>query len=138
MKVLKHTLKIYHTYRISNAVINNTPAQHQVIDNDYQWVLYARTQIEEVKVKPLSIKTLKYNFVPLANLAKYTKSREGIGINLTNHQPSVYFWFRLEQFDISATKKMQMQYSLFSKLALLKKPRRHGSKISSSLIKGNI
>ncbi|KAG5532702.1 hypothetical protein RHGRI_027111 [Rhododendron griersonianum] len=78
MRFLKNTLKIYHTYRISIAIINDTPAQHQVIDNDHEWVLYARTPIEEVAVKELSITALKYNFVPLADLTKYTKSREGI------------------------------------------------------------
>ncbi|KAG5566976.1 hypothetical protein RHGRI_002514 [Rhododendron griersonianum] len=78
MRFLKNTLKIYHTYRISNAIINDTPAQHQVIDNDHEWVLYARTPIEEVAVKELSITAFKYNFVPLADLTKYTKSREGI------------------------------------------------------------
>lgn len=92
MRVLKHTLKIYHTYRISNAVINKTPAQHRVIDNDHQWVLYARTQIEEVEVKALTIEALKYNFVPLADLTKYTKSREGIGINFTSYQVSIYLF----------------------------------------------
>lgn len=90
MRVLKNTLKIYHTYRISNAIINDTLAQHRVIDNDHEWVLYARTPIEEVAVKALSITALKYNFVPLAGLTKYTKSREGIGINFTSHQPYIY------------------------------------------------
>lgn len=90
MRALKDTLKIYHNYRISNAVVNDTPAQHRVVNNDHQWVLYARTLIEEVEVKALTFQALKYNFVPLADLPKYTNSREGIGTNLTNQQLYIY------------------------------------------------
>lgn len=83
MSVLKDTLKIYHTYAISNAVVNDTPPKHRVIDNDHQWLLYGRTPIEEVEVKSLTIRALKYNFVPLAALSEHTNSTEGIGTNLT-------------------------------------------------------
>ncbi|KAG5566977.1 hypothetical protein RHGRI_002515 [Rhododendron griersonianum] len=78
MSVLKDTLKIYHTYTISNAVVNDTPPKHRVIDNDHQWLLYGRTPIEEVEVKSLSIRALKYNFIPLTDLGEHTNSREGI------------------------------------------------------------
>ncbi|KAI8569952.1 hypothetical protein RHMOL_Rhmol02G0318100 [Rhododendron molle] len=78
MSVLKDTLKIYHTYTISNAVVNDTPPKHRVIDNDHQWLLYGRTPIEEVEVKSLSVRALQYNFIPLAHLGEHTNSREGI------------------------------------------------------------
>ncbi|KAI8538653.1 hypothetical protein RHMOL_Rhmol09G0121400 [Rhododendron molle] len=54
MSVLKDTLKIYHTYTISNAVVNETPPKHRVIDNDHQWLLYGRTQSKRSKLNHLA------------------------------------------------------------------------------------
>lgn len=80
MNVLKDTLKMYKTYSISNAVVQPTPPEHRVIDNDYQWLLYARTPIEEIVVETLCIRALKYDFVPLAQISNHANSGTGIGI----------------------------------------------------------
>ncbi|KAH7842385.1 hypothetical protein Vadar_004713 [Vaccinium darrowii] len=80
IKLLRHTLKVYHTYSISNAMVRKTPTQYRVIDNDYQWFIYARTRIEENPAKILNIDCAKYNFVPLRQIQKHKNSREGIDV----------------------------------------------------------
>lgn len=77
--VLKDTLKTYQTYSISNAVVQPTPPEHRVINNDYQWLLYGRTPIEETPVPELSIRALEYDFVPLTELQKHVNQPDGIG-----------------------------------------------------------
>ncbi|KAH7840808.1 hypothetical protein Vadar_021917 [Vaccinium darrowii] len=80
ISVLKDTLKIYQTYSASNAVVQPTPPEHRVINNDHQWLLYARTPIEENHVPELSIRALQYGFVPLTELQKYANQPDAIDV----------------------------------------------------------
>ncbi|KAH7867551.1 hypothetical protein Vadar_034805 [Vaccinium darrowii] len=89
MPILKDTLNIYRTYSISNAIVNGTPTDHRVIDNDFQWLLYARTPIEETVVEALSIRALKYNFIPLGQLYKYDPT-EGLAMKLQTRGSSTF------------------------------------------------
>ncbi|KAH7836413.1 hypothetical protein Vadar_000954 [Vaccinium darrowii] len=74
--ILAYTLHIYRMYCMSNATVQPVPLQHKIIENEYQWILYARTPIEETPVDGLNIRSLTYNFTPFENLVDQTQARE--------------------------------------------------------------
>ncbi|KAG5566130.1 hypothetical protein RHGRI_001906 [Rhododendron griersonianum] len=81
IEILEHTLKVYHTYSIRNAQITKTPDDcHHVANNILQWKLLSRTPVEKITVEGLSIRALKYNFVPLAELHNHQNNKNGIEV----------------------------------------------------------
>ncbi|KAH7851549.1 hypothetical protein Vadar_013226 [Vaccinium darrowii] len=75
---LGETLKIYHTYCIRNATVQEIPTRHKIIESPNQWILSERTPIEEATVDDLSMRNLKYNFMPLGDIANYYQTADSI------------------------------------------------------------
>ncbi|KAH7861756.1 hypothetical protein Vadar_030423 [Vaccinium darrowii] len=75
---LGETLKIYHTYCIRNAMVQEIPTRHKIIESPNQWILSERTPIEEATVDDLSVRNLKYNFMPLGDTANYYQTADSI------------------------------------------------------------
>ncbi|KAH7836441.1 hypothetical protein Vadar_001250 [Vaccinium darrowii] len=77
---LGETLKIYHTYCIRNATVQDIPTRHKIIESPNQWILSERTPIEEATVEDLSVRNLKYNFMPLGDIANYYQTADSIDV----------------------------------------------------------
>ncbi|KAE9454264.1 hypothetical protein C3L33_13830, partial [Rhododendron williamsianum] len=83
--------QVFHIYSITN--INTTPGDYRVIDNELQWSLSARTPIEGISVPTLTVRSLKYKFVPLIKMEDYCKDTQGFdvlfaGINVGPKRPT--------------------------------------------------
>lgn len=63
-------------------MITEVDEKYKIVDNKYQWFLYARTPIEETSIDGLTIRTLNHNFTPIAALDYDTNPDTSIG-NLT-------------------------------------------------------
>ena len=63
-------LQVYRKYRISNADVRNIPPKFQTSDLTMQWVITARTIIEEVS-REEDIMPVKFTFTEFADLAQY-------------------------------------------------------------------
>ncbi|KAG5521595.1 hypothetical protein RHGRI_033975 [Rhododendron griersonianum] len=70
--------------------INTTLGDYCVIDNELQWSLSARTPIEGISVPTLTVRSLKYKFVPLIKLEDYCKDTQGFGIKLSTRGSSIF------------------------------------------------
>lgn len=80
--ILSDTLQIFHTYSISNATVQPILSEHKIIENPYQWILYARTPIEATPVEGLNVRSLNYNFTSLGDLADHSQPGETVGTML--------------------------------------------------------
>ncbi|KAG5521767.1 hypothetical protein RHGRI_034105 [Rhododendron griersonianum] len=83
--------QVFHIYSITN--INTTPGDYRVIDNELQWSLSARTPIEGISVPTLTVRSLKYKFVPLIKMEDYCMDTQGFdvlfaGINVGLKRPT--------------------------------------------------
>ena len=63
-------LQVYRKYRISNADVRSIQPKFQTSDLTMQWVITAKTVIEEVSRKE-DIMPVKFSFTEFANLAQY-------------------------------------------------------------------
>ncbi|KAG5558126.1 hypothetical protein RHGRI_008145 [Rhododendron griersonianum] len=91
IEILEHTLTVYHTYSIRNAQISKTPDDcYHVANNALQWKLLSRTPVEEIPVQGLSIRALKYNFVPLGELHNHQKNKNGIETKLETKGSTIF------------------------------------------------
>ncbi|XP_058200955.1 replication protein A 70 kDa DNA-binding subunit D-like [Rhododendron vialii] len=68
IRILESSLKLYHTYFITNAGVTATPEIFRVLENKNQLAINARTPVEEMQIDGLTMRTIKYNFTPIAAL----------------------------------------------------------------------
>ncbi|KAH7846156.1 hypothetical protein Vadar_010559 [Vaccinium darrowii] len=67
--ILSNTLKMFQTYSISNATVDKLDVQHRFVDHCFQLKISARTPIQAKLIDGLTIRTLKFNFTPIADIA---------------------------------------------------------------------
>lgn len=77
--ILAKTLKIYHTYAITNAPVGKLRDNYRFTPKFHQLVINARTPVEEIKIDGLSIRTLQFNFTPIAALSTIDDRGSTIG-----------------------------------------------------------
>lgn len=63
--ILSNTLKMFQT--ISNATVNRLDVQHRFVDHPFQLKISARTPIQAKLIDGLTIRTVKFNFTPVAD-----------------------------------------------------------------------
>ena len=63
-------LQVYRKYKISNADVRSIPPKFQTSDLTVQWVITAKTVIEEVN-REEDIMPVKFTFTEFADLAQY-------------------------------------------------------------------
>lgn len=80
IEILKDTLKVFHTYSISNSKVENTPIEFCVFDHTLQWTLSCRTPIEQISMPGLNVRGLKFQFVPLKDLSEHIGNDQGFGM----------------------------------------------------------
>ncbi|KAI8534732.1 hypothetical protein RHMOL_Rhmol10G0119700 [Rhododendron molle] len=68
--VFENTLKLFHTYSITNANINTTPEEFRFLEQRCQLIINSRTPVEGFKVDNLTMRSIKFNFTPIAMLSK--------------------------------------------------------------------
>lgn len=79
VEILAKTLKLYHTYKITNPFVNKIKDMYRFLPKQHQLVISARSPVEEIKIDGLSIRSLQYNFTPIANLGSIQEGTETIG-----------------------------------------------------------
>ena len=67
------------TYFITNAFVKPIPTKHRLVDHNYQWIINARTVIEDVLEDEILFDTTEYNFVPFDEFHKYVDLDGSIG-----------------------------------------------------------
>ncbi|XP_058191895.1 replication protein A 70 kDa DNA-binding subunit D-like [Rhododendron vialii] len=70
IRILEDTLKLYHTYSISNDVVTATPEQFRFLEQKCQLTINAHTPVEAIKIDGLTQRSIKYDFTPLASLGQ--------------------------------------------------------------------
>ncbi|XP_071917137.1 uncharacterized protein [Coffea arabica] len=80
-------LQVYRKYRISNADVRSIPPKFQTSDLTVQWVITAKTVIEEVN-REEDIMPVKFTFTEFADLAQYmddkSKSVDVLGVVISS------------------------------------------------------
>lgn len=82
IKILEETLKLYHTYSITNATVTETPQMFRFLENKCQLAIKARTPVEEIHIDGLTQRTVKYNFTPIAALHQVKNRDTKLGKSL--------------------------------------------------------
>lgn len=82
IKVLEHTLKLYHAYSITNAAVSETPEKFRFLKNKHQLAISARTPVEEIQIDGLTLGTMKYNFTPIVALPQIRDPDPKLGQSL--------------------------------------------------------
>ncbi|KAG5552505.1 hypothetical protein RHGRI_010554 [Rhododendron griersonianum] len=70
IRILQNTLKMYHTYCITNAAVGQTPEKYRFLENKYQLAINARTPVEEIQIDGLTLRTMRYNFTPITAISQ--------------------------------------------------------------------
>lgn len=105
-QVLKYTLKLYHSYSISNAKVKITPLNYRILNNTLQWNLSCSS------VAVYNIRRIRYQFVPLKDLSEYAHDTQGSGkfIYIYTHTP-LYLFIYPKEFNFVCV-VMQQMFSL--------------------------
>ncbi|XP_062089709.1 uncharacterized protein LOC133796232 [Humulus lupulus] len=72
------TLKLFHSYYISDALVKNANPRYKIGTYEYDWTLNTRTLIEDVEEHDNQIEAPKYNIVPFTYLHSYKYSTQRI------------------------------------------------------------
>ncbi|XP_062075122.1 uncharacterized protein LOC133779145 [Humulus lupulus] len=72
------TLKLFHSYYISDALVKNANPRYKIGSYEYDWTFNSRTLIEDVEEQDNQIEAQKYNIVPFTDLHSYKDSTERI------------------------------------------------------------
>ncbi|KAG5549907.1 hypothetical protein RHGRI_015021 [Rhododendron griersonianum] len=70
IRILQNTLKMYHTYCITNAAVGQTPEKSRFLENKYQLAINARTPVEEIQIDGLTLRNMRYNFTPITDISQ--------------------------------------------------------------------
>ncbi|XP_058197745.1 uncharacterized protein LOC131313452 [Rhododendron vialii] len=68
IEILANTLKLYHTYAITNAIVMRIKEQLRFLNKLHQLVISAKSPVEEIKINGFSQKSLQFNFTPLSDI----------------------------------------------------------------------
>ncbi|KAG5541840.1 hypothetical protein RHGRI_021623 [Rhododendron griersonianum] len=74
INVFKNNLRLYHTYAISNANVTQIDEIHRSVKNEYQWVISSRTPVREIQVDGLTLRTIKQDFIKIADIPNILES----------------------------------------------------------------
>ncbi|KAF7147897.1 hypothetical protein RHSIM_Rhsim03G0120000 [Rhododendron simsii] len=92
IRILEQTLKLYHTYSITNAAVTETPQLFRFLENKNQLAINARTPVEEIHIDGLTQRTVKYSFTPTTALHQ-VKSRDAkLGLTLATRNSSSFIF----------------------------------------------
>ncbi|KAG5564858.1 hypothetical protein RHGRI_000901 [Rhododendron griersonianum] len=80
IRILQNTLKIYHTYCITNAAVGQTPEKFRFLENKYQLAINARTPVEEIQIDGLTLRTMRYDFTPITAISQVRLSDPKIDV----------------------------------------------------------
>ncbi|KAG5535836.1 hypothetical protein RHGRI_023565 [Rhododendron griersonianum] len=80
IKVFESSLKLYHTYSITNPTVRLTPEMFRFLENKNQLGINARTPVEEIEIDGLTMRTMKYNFTPITSLQQIKEANPRLDV----------------------------------------------------------
>ncbi|KAG5561562.1 hypothetical protein RHGRI_004567 [Rhododendron griersonianum] len=80
IKVFESSLKLYHTYSITNPTVRLTPEMFPFLENKNQLGINARTPVEEIEIDGLTMRTMKYNFTPITSLQQIKEANPRLDV----------------------------------------------------------
>ncbi|KAG5544391.1 hypothetical protein RHGRI_016969 [Rhododendron griersonianum] len=80
IKVFESSLKLYHTYSITNPTVRLTPEMFRFLENKNQLGINARTPVEEIEIDGLTMRTMKYNFTPINSLQQIKEANPRLDV----------------------------------------------------------
>ncbi|XP_042944515.1 uncharacterized protein LOC122278387 [Carya illinoinensis] len=84
------TLHIFQSYYISNAYVKPLDPKYRIETYEYQWILNAKTIIEEVPKDERQLEPPKYQLIPFNELDAYKNSIAEIGLSLSSRPKSKF------------------------------------------------
>ncbi|XP_042958174.1 ATP-dependent DNA helicase PIF1-like [Carya illinoinensis] len=84
------TLHIFQSYYISNAYVKPLDPKYRIETYEYQWILNAKTIIEEVPMDEGQLEPPKYQLIPFNELDAYKNSIAEIGLSLSSRPKSKF------------------------------------------------
>ncbi|KAG5557534.1 hypothetical protein RHGRI_007691 [Rhododendron griersonianum] len=92
IRILQNTLKMYHTYCITNAAVGQTLEKFRFLENKYQLAINARTPVKEIQIDGLTLRTLRYYFTPISAISQVRVSDAKIGLTLATRNTSSFIF----------------------------------------------
>ncbi|XP_058186447.1 replication protein A 70 kDa DNA-binding subunit B-like [Rhododendron vialii] len=80
IKIFESSLKLYHTYSITNPTVSPTPEMFHFLKNKNQLGINARTPVEEIEIDGLTMRTMKYNFTPITSLQQIKEANPRLDV----------------------------------------------------------
>ncbi|KAI8572003.1 hypothetical protein RHMOL_Rhmol01G0164900 [Rhododendron molle] len=79
IRIFENTLKLFYTYSITNAGVDTTPEEFRFLEQRCQLNINARMPVEEMKVDSLTMRSIKFNFTPIAMLSEISLPNSTLG-----------------------------------------------------------
>ncbi|KAI8524324.1 hypothetical protein RHMOL_Rhmol13G0141700 [Rhododendron molle] len=92
IRVFESSLKLYHTYSITNLGVGATPELFCFLENKNQLRINACTPVEEIETDGLTMRTMKYNFTPIVDLQQIKEANPKLGCTLATRNSSSFIF----------------------------------------------
>ncbi|KAI8551263.1 hypothetical protein RHMOL_Rhmol06G0171900 [Rhododendron molle] len=88
IRTFENTLKLFHTYSITNATVNTTSEEFRFLEQRCQLIINSRSPVEEIKIDGLTMRSIKFDFTPIDMLGRINVPNSTIGATLATQQTS--------------------------------------------------